>query len=854
MRTFSSFNQIALDGSNYIPIKLGKIEFDGLTLFVCDRMFGDPGSENTWQGNIYEPVIISWGQVSGGSLNPITFDFENTECSIILNNSKPIGGFPKFTSILTSYHLSYTKITISEIFEGASASEDEIDRFIGYFEDVTEMNQISVTVNCVGIELGIKNKFVKTIIDKDNYVGADPDEFGKMLPIVYGDCKRVPFRAVDAGSITTLESELDESSSVIFLTDAYQFPSSGGTIQIDLEQITYTAVSGNTLVGCSRGANDTTAVVHNVGAIVAEIQSSYIYIIDHPVSSIDAVYVINRNNDENILQTANFVVYTGKPGDQHGSYPGKAVIEFTLLPSITQQVNLEVDDTIDVDDAIEIYEPGHAHTTDPGSTETTLWKYDDAYFTIGDDGVFGGDSLQYFVDGNIVSSGYLFGQGTTVKLQKTFYEEPPNQTISIRICMHVNFLDSNTTVRAYYGAGAPGTGWVSVPGTTKIGWWNVLDWETLNSTLVTIERGGSNPSGYAGVGLVWLEVRYVTSAGSTAYVTKVDTVYKTGTVELTGNSVADTVIGGAVSADVKGWVADDSGNYGTEGELVNRPDYILKHFFVEYCGLSISENIGSSYSSVGTTYSDENITLNIVIESVPDVLELVKFCLVQSRSLGWWDNSQHNLKYIPYTESSVKTIEANRINLKSIRVSYTPRVDILNSLSALYHKEWVGAFDEPEEFYRDIVKASSSTSQGMFGVLEGEQYELDFVGNQSQAERVLSWLLDERSFPRLIIEFSGSLNLSDLQIGDSVDFSFDADSQLDKAFLGLVTSEVSIFRIIEWKSMEKGEFWIRGISVVPSTSDSGSFASTEDGYTQGSNFYDDTLAIPIGDYTGSPVY
>ena len=53
----------------------------------------------------------------------------------------------------------------------------------------------------------------------------------------------------NAGLATTLAEALDNSETEIDLTSAAGFPSSG-TVQVDLEQITYTGISTNTLTGC----------------------------------------------------------------------------------------------------------------------------------------------------------------------------------------------------------------------------------------------------------------------------------------------------------------------------------------------------------------------------------------------------------------------------------------------------------------------------------------------------------------------------------------------------------------------------------------------------------------------------
>ncbi len=64
------------------------------------------------------------------------------------------------------------------------------------------------------------------------------------------------------GSIS-LAKDISAGINEIELRKSNPFTSSG-TIKIGTEQITYTAINGNTLTGCSRGANSTTATAHTI--------------------------------------------------------------------------------------------------------------------------------------------------------------------------------------------------------------------------------------------------------------------------------------------------------------------------------------------------------------------------------------------------------------------------------------------------------------------------------------------------------------------------------------------------------------------------------------------------------------
>lgn len=68
---------------------------------------------------------------------------------------------------------------------------------------------------------------------------------------------------------STIAQPVGSGDTTIFLIQADEIPTTG-TVQIDLEQITYTGVTTSpaSITGCTRGANATTAAAHLVGAIV----------------------------------------------------------------------------------------------------------------------------------------------------------------------------------------------------------------------------------------------------------------------------------------------------------------------------------------------------------------------------------------------------------------------------------------------------------------------------------------------------------------------------------------------------------------------------------------------------------
>jgi hypothetical protein len=76
-----------------------------------------------------------------------------------------------------------------------------------------------------------------------------------------------------AGATTTLNTTVNTSVTSIILTSATSFTTTG-TVKIDNELITYTGISTNTLTGCTRGTNSTTAATHTAGATVSQVVNS----------------------------------------------------------------------------------------------------------------------------------------------------------------------------------------------------------------------------------------------------------------------------------------------------------------------------------------------------------------------------------------------------------------------------------------------------------------------------------------------------------------------------------------------------------------------------------------------------
>ena len=142
-------------------------------------------------------------------------------------------------------------VTLYQWFDGLLDTEKEI-----IFEGTILGRPVYTEYTCTLTVRGIFEKYnirigEDLVINAADYPDADPNDIGKMLCLGYGTLKKVPFRAVDAGAITTLMEDITTASATLKLSDSSAFPANG-TVQIGSEQITYTGNVANELTEIGR--------------------------------------------------------------------------------------------------------------------------------------------------------------------------------------------------------------------------------------------------------------------------------------------------------------------------------------------------------------------------------------------------------------------------------------------------------------------------------------------------------------------------------------------------------------------------------------------------------------------------
>jgi hypothetical protein len=835
MKTFSAFTDTQLDSLGADYTLLYTIALSGKTLRLCNRIFGENHS-CTFDGNTYDALVVAADAIETGSLQ--YYDLSSTSMgqhAFTVDNSQTIAGHARFAMLLRTYALIGATVTVDLLPEGATAAADAIRVFVGTVEQVVNISQQTVDLMASGFAYSKKDSFGVTYLNETDYPGADPDDLGKMLPIVYGDCKRVPFRKADAGWLTSLSISVTDADTTLALTDASGLPASGN-VWIDGDDIPYTGKAGNSLTGCTIG------VAHDAGAAVAEKQTYYYFIVGHAVHSIGAVYI-----DGVLADSGNYDAYTGQAGDNcpgvGGIYDGLGCIRFSALPELVKQINWDVDITDpsynakDLDTDPTYNAPAINDETTYGWGSNPSYSTDDITVTAAatqievypDDGS-GVADLDHAYDGNEITY-------TEVTNDTAIWTCPDNSALGTAtgkyIWLLISFPFPGDTA-TFYDAGsgaAVGSFSYSDFGDTNPHWVRFTststDWEygvrviTASGHTVYVHEikiivtytpaasvGGTiTNSGNGSISKTLaldLAAPGINTSGKAAALNNTTDVNTSTAVSFTGNSVSDTLVGQQIAADVEGY-EDTTGDYGGAGTLIERPDNVLKHLLITHLGLASGNIDGTSYTAAGTFYG-ATYKLAVCLLQKPNPQNLLYSCARQAKSLQFFENDVHYLIHIPTAPSTDKQIDATEIDQQQAWGSLTEGQFLINSMVATYDHRWSGFDAESADI--ELVTASDATSISDYGAKEADVLRLWYVGNSTQAQAVIDWLVDESASPRYLVDFIGRHSLLALQKGDIITFN----GNCRQAFCDMV-DESDQFRVLDVRYMLPDAVQVKAVSL-----------------------------------------
>lgn len=412
------------------PVWIWKLVVDGTTYWISDHV----RTIASFEGGITTLAWVQqWGKIreglDGGLTEILIADYTLT---LLIDPDAD----PNIETLALSAPLETSTCALYLWAAGLDPSTDpprEVTR--GYVFDLAKLDQTAFELTIKDESRRLRQKYIGTKITIADYPNADPDDVGKVIPIVYGTIRGLRTVALKAGLLTTLKGSITAGAVSCQVARVDGIVPGTTVFRVDAEDIKVTAVNGETLT-IARGQNGTTASPHEAGSRMLErMNSPFVFgYSDHAVDSIDKVTVLAGEVEIDV--TDQCTRYTGQVGNQYSTYGAKGIITISQAQAdvILQRVNK-------ITNTLSINNPAHAHSntatanqvannvgTDYGGPTSSQASVVPSYPYLGEVvqqtttmrvHYWGGDlGSKLYINGELVAQGYSSGYydwaGTTV--------------------------------------------------------------------------------------------------------------------------------------------------------------------------------------------------------------------------------------------------------------------------------------------------------------------------------------------------------------------------------------------------------------------------------------------------------
>lgn len=234
---------------------------------------------------------------------------------------------------------------------------------------------------------------------------------------------------------------------------------------------------------------------------------------------------------------------------------------------------------------------------------------------------------------------------------------------------------------------------------------------------------------------------------------------------------ARVVIGKDIAVDAD-WAVDEAGDYGGAGALIERPDWVMKHFIVKRMGFALADIDATSFSAAGASYASSiagGYKFGFVINDKITPSEFLRRLARECRSTVRRRKGKWRLDYLPdAAPAPVKTISRTELagEHAKFKFSRTPLADLANDITARFRQNYNPA--EKGGQWLGVSRVSDAASMAKYGAYPGE-FEFRAVRRKDMADHVLAHILLERKAPLLTVEFPVFYEHFDLAAGDTVE-------------------------------------------------------------------------------------
>lgn len=750
-RTLANYAAALADRAGQTPVWILKLTVNGVAYYLADDEYTLAG----WNGGVTTlRWVARWGQVReglSGDLGEIRVSDLDLELLVDPDVS------PNIETLAILYPLEKSACSLYLWFRGLDATTDPPQELLrGYVRDVEIPDQTAVRIVVEDESIRLQKK-IGTMVTKAAYPSADPDDVGKVIPIVFGSVGRLPALALNAGVMTTLSAAVSSSGvTTISVTDPTGLVA-GKTIEINAERLYISSVAGSVLT-VIRGYGGTTATTHTQGDAVFEVMGSPLAFAaaDAAVDSLSKVYVRAGELDYDV--TGDCTRYTGQVGSQLAGYGSMAMVTISAAQAKTIRDRIAA---AQVKDQIAVSNGAHGHAATV--TETVI-QPDSVEIISGSIITSPNDDGYNAIDGSFATGTLTSATGHTIKWRRTRSVGLPGAPTRMRACiqldndaynnvtctLNVNGTGGSASVTAVHDRTTYKTGWMTV--TT---WANVIHSGTYLQT--SMATGSSNPKE------IWFEVEYDPSPPSAGAI-----VAKSGTV----NSVADRLLGGLVLVDVV--------RTKTAAQVC---DDILARCGA-YAATTVTGNLPGGYAVNGaiTEYREARQWLDEIAFQLRSYFRLqigVPRLIVRPDAL-----------VSSRTIAACRAVDGRRVHGR--RKASLP--DVINRINLRYDRDWTKTGDEA---YRQISSGSSAGSISDYGEQERpELFRFDFVTSAVMADSLRDFYLGRYATRRWLHEFEVYLDHAEVEQVDAVTLGFAGDALGEVQQVRLSPGDVGTMDII----------------------------------------------------------
>lgn len=748
---------------------------------------------------VVQPWIAAWGSIDEDLSNQLTMPMvSDFSADIIIDPDAS----PNIDTLLWSEAIETLDCELYLWFEGLNAATDPpILRWTGNIIDFEKTNELLCRVDFV--DQGVKlDKYPGRVLSLVDYPNASLDDIGYQMPILYGAAERVPALRMDVPKKTTLAESITDYATAFSLSE--DISSNGKTIVIDGEEILVNSVSGKNVATCARGMNNTdTGDFALKYAPIADDFRGYVETASGDIYGLCYSYGVYKKTggagpwvsqglsgkfgagicvapdgdiyvcaygDDIYVQTGGSGTFNALGGTHRNwrdicAAPNGNIYACVELGDIYKQTNgagafnplsqaalywwgLAAAPNGDIYCCV--YGGGDIYKQTAGAGAFNALSQTGRYWTAmcaapngdiyacTDQAPTGGDIYK-------LTAGTFVAQGQPLYLWEAM-SAGPNGDIFAAADTYGLYTKKGGSKSHLIGAvveikEGEGTFLFADHPVKSIG--NIYSISkdravtdiTANCTKYTGQGGANDLAGYAGKAVITTTVNYL--------------------------------VGDNLLISGQGYQDDGSGTFtGSAAALIERPDFVFKHFLYTYAGLAVA----NFSTDAATPFIADSYKFSVVVNERKKLREWLAYMALQCRCWFRFSNSKAYLLYRPDSLSSDKTIAKfadNSDSTTTMRIKRSLLDEIINVIHLYYQRDW--SKTAGNEAYQAVTRTADATSITAYGEKErAETFLFDFIRDATMAADLRDFYLARYKDRKKVVTGTLFLDNFELEFADAV--------------------------------------------------------------------------------------